>query len=44
MTPGSGIMLLCLNVSSSTHNCVCVVDGSDVMAEIYLCSPKLMAV
>ena len=34
MTPGSEIMLLCLNVSSSAHNCGCVVDGGNAMAEI----------
>ena len=37
MTPGSEIMVLCilgLNVSSSTHNCGCVVDGGGAMAAI----------
>ena len=32
MTPESDIMLLCIQVlSSSAHNCGCVVDGIDVM-------------
>ena len=37
MSSGSEIMLLCnlgLNVSSSAHNCGCVVDGSNAMAAI----------
>ena len=37
MAPGSVIMLLCilgLNVSSSTHNCGCVVYGGIAMAAI----------
>ena len=28
------IVQLSLNISSSSHNCVCVVDGSDAMAAI----------
>ena len=38
MAPGTVIMLLCiyigLNVSSSAHNCGCVVDGGNAMAAI----------